>query len=89
MNSIFSTRTSCYNGSDGSSEVYLVGGFAPYTYEFTYNNGSTQTVTLSSPNYTQLNIPYGTYSVLITDGNGCDISDTGFVDQPLPLEPSC
>ena len=54
--SIFSTRTSCYNGSDGSSEVYLVGGFAPYTYEFTYNNGSTQTVTLSSPNYTQLNV---------------------------------
>ena len=84
--SIFSTRTSCYNGSDGSSEVYLVGGFAPYTYEFTYNNGSTQIVTSSIPSLINSNVPYGTYSVLITDGNGCDISDTGFVDQPLPLE---
>ena len=33
-----------------------------------------------------MNVPYGVYSVLIVDGNGCDISDTGFVSQPLALE---
>ena len=63
-----------------------MGGYAPYTYEFTYDNGNIQTINSSNSSYTHVNIPYGVYSVLIVDGNGCDISDTGFVSQPLALE---
>ena len=81
-----SSETACYGSNDGSTIVTTQGGFAPYSYEFTYNNGSSQLVNSSNHTHTQVNVPYGIYSVLIVDGNGCDISDTGFVSQPLPLE---
>ena len=81
-----STETSCFNSNDASATVTTLGGYAPYTYEFTYDNGNLQTINSSNASYTQVNVPYGTYSVLIVDGNGCDISDTGFVSQPLALE---
>ena len=81
-----STSTSCYQGADGSATVNLSGGYAPYTHSWTYNNGNTISISTSSPSYTIANVPNGVYSVLIVDGNGCDISDTGFVSQPLPLE---
>ena len=81
-----STATSCFNSNDASTNVITVGGYAPYIYEFTYDNGNVQTINSSNASYTQVNVPYGVYSVLIVDGNGCDISDTGFVSQPLALE---
>ena len=81
-----STSTSCYQGADGSATVNLSGGYAPYSHSWTYNNGNTVSTSTSSASYTIANVPYGIYSVLIVDGNGCDISDTGFVSQPLPLE---
>ena len=81
-----SSETACYGSNDGSTVVTTQGGFAPYSYEFTYNNGSSQLINSSNHTHTQVNVPNGVYSVLIVDGNGCDISDTGFVSQPLPLE---
>ena len=86
VSSTTSTATSCFNSNDASTNVTTVGGYAPYTYEFTYDNGNVQTINSSNASYTQVNVPYGVYSVLIVDGNGCDISDTGFVSQPLALE---
>ena len=86
VSSTTSTATSCFNSNDASTTVTTVGGYAPYTYEFTYDNGNLQTINSSNASYTQVNVPYGVYSVLIVDGNGCDISDTGFVSQPLALE---
>ena len=86
VSSTTSTATSCFNSNDASTNVITVGGYAPYTYEFTYDNGNVQTINSSNASYTQVNVPYGVYSVLIVDGNGCDISDTGFVSQPLALE---
>ena len=86
VSSTTSTETSCFNSNDASTNITTVGGYAPYTYEFTYDNGNIQTINSSNSSYTHVNIPYGVYSVLIVDGNGCDISDTGFVSQPLALE---
>jgi len=86
VSSTTSTETSCFNSNDASTTVVTAGGYAPYTYEFTYDNGNVQTINSSNASYTQVNVPYGVYSVLIVDGNGCDISDTGFVSQPLALE---
>ena len=72
MSSTTSTATSCFNSNDASTNVITVGGYAPYTYEFTYDNGNVQTINSSNASYTQVNVPYGVYSVLIVDGNGCE-----------------
>ena len=86
VSSTTSSETSCYGASDGSATIDVLGGYAPYTYYWTYNNGSSVTTNSQNPTYANANVPYGVYSVLIVDGNGCDISDTGFVSQPLALE---
>jgi len=86
VSSTTSTVTSCFNSNDASATVTTTGGYAPYTFYWTYNNGSSVTTNSQIPTFTIANVPYGVYSVLIVDGNGCDISDTGFVSQPLPLE---
>jgi len=49
--------------TDGSATVVATGGAAPYTYQ--WNDSS------NSPTATINNIPAGTYSVTVTDANGC------------------
>ena len=54
-------------GGNGSLiEVFAFGGTAPYTY--LWSDGST--------NQTLFNPPAGTYTVIVTDANGCTISET-------------
>jgi gliding motility-associated-like protein len=55
------SSSNCLAGVTGSVTVNTVGGTAPFTYN--WSNGST-TQNLNS-------VPQGTYSVLITDANGC------------------
>lgn len=52
---------SCETSEDGSAEAVVSGGFAPYTYA--WDNGSTGAM-LSD-------VAAGTYSVIVTDANGC------------------
>ena len=54
-------NVTCFNGCDASIEAVVSGGVAPYS--FLWSNGAT----------TQVNpdLPFGTYSVTVTDGNGC------------------
>lgn len=52
---------SCPNGNDGSIVAAVEGGTLPYT--FAWSNGST--------NQDQDNLTAGTYSLTITDANGC------------------
>ncbi len=47
--------------ADGSATVSVSGGQSPYTYQWN-NNGTTATIN---------NIPAGTYTVTVTDANGC------------------
>lgn len=69
MNSL---NVSCNNGSNGSASVNGNGGTAPYSY--VWSNGSTQSQIS--------NLPTQTYSVTITDANGCTAVNAVAITQP-------
>jgi hypothetical protein len=74
--SLVVTNVSCNGGSNGSIGVNSSGGVAPYNYSWTGNG------TGGNP---RTNLAAGTYTVTVTDANGCTTSATGTVGQPAPL----
>ncbi len=62
------TDVSCGGGNNGSATVIVSGGTAGYTYS--WNTIPAQTTATAS------NLASGNYSVLITDANGCSISES-------------
>jgi len=69
-----SNNVSCNGGSNGSAVTAISGGLAPYTY--TLNGGSSQ----SSGTYS--NLTAGTYTVEVTDANGCTDTQPVTITQP-------
>lgn len=68
-----STRTSCFEGDDGTATVDVAGGVLPYTFQWNDLTGqTTQTAT---------NLVAGNYEVIITDGRGCSTTRTADVDS--------
>lgn len=65
----------CNNGHDGQASIDVNGGTFPYAYN--WSNGDT----LSMSNQ----LSYGTYSFVVTDANGCILSDSIMINQPDPL----
>jgi PKD repeat protein len=59
-------EASCPNTSDGVLDVEVLGGEAPYT--FNWSNGSTEAAIMDLP---------GTYDLLVTDANGCILALEG------------
>ena len=66
------SNVSCFNGNNGSISLNVSGGTSPYTYS--WSDGSSS-ASLS-------NLIAGTYSVTVTDANGCTISDATTITQP-------
>jgi hypothetical protein len=73
------TNVSCFNGNNGSARVTPGGGTSPYTYLWSPSSQSGQTAT---------NLTAGTYTVTVTDANGCSITSTATVTQPTALTAS-
>ena len=80
------TDVSCFGANDGSIDLSLNGGTLPYTYAWS-NLASTEDI---------FNLGPGTYSVTVTDDQGCIYSNSAMVNQPLDLvtttsgtDPSC
>ncbi|MCF8257235.1 MAG: gliding motility-associated C-terminal domain-containing protein [Flavobacteriales bacterium] len=59
------TDVSCNGGSDGSIDMTVSGGTAPYIYQWFPGGQTTEDIT---------NLPEGDYSVVVTDANGCTSS---------------
>ncbi len=71
------TDVQCNGGNNGSATVVASGGTAPYSYS--WNSTPAQTTATAS------NLPAGTYTVIVTDANGCTKGDTVKLTQPTLL----
>ncbi|MFY7990139.1 MAG: HYR domain-containing protein [Fluviicola sp.] len=69
------TDVSCFGFGDGSIDLTLTNGAAPY--QTNWSNGQT-TEDLSG-------LTPGTYTVGVTDNNGCTTADTAVITQPTAL----
>jgi gliding motility-associated-like protein len=75
----------CNGDSNGSIDIDVSGGIAPYNYEWT-NSSGTPVSSIQDP----VGLPADTYSLTITDANGCVFSfaDLATIAEPPPLEAS-
>jgi hypothetical protein len=67
-------NVSCYGGINGSATVTANGGTTPYSYS--WNTSPIKTTT------TVNGLTAGTYTVTVTDGNGCVITQLVTITQP-------
>ncbi|MFN8154104.1 MAG: gliding motility-associated C-terminal domain-containing protein [Bacteroidia bacterium] len=67
-----SSAALCFGQNSGSISISPSGGTAPYTYLWS-NGGSTAS---------QSNLPSGTYTVTVSDANGCTLIRSGVITQP-------
>ena len=65
----------CNGQASGSASANVLGGVAPLTYAWS-NGATSQTVN---------NLPSGTYTVTITDANGCIITENLTITEPVAL----
>ncbi len=66
---------SCPSAIDGSLSINAFGGTAPYTYA--WDNGTF--------GFQRNNLSAGTYSITVTDFNGCSLSSSITLQDPTPL----
>ena len=73
------TNVSCFGGTNGTATVTAAGGTAPYTYDWSPNGYSGDgTATYST-------LIAGTYTVTVTDANGCTATGSRVVTQPTAV----
>jgi len=69
---MFTTHNACFGDATGSALAIVTGGVLPYT--FIWSNGATV-------EYID-NLTAGTYTVTVTDGNGCQFEGQAVITQP-------
>jgi gliding motility-associated-like protein len=69
----------CKGFSNGSATVSAAGGSFPYTYSWDANAGA-------QSGATALNLPEGSFLVIVTDANGCSASATALIEEPSKVE---
>lgn len=71
-----SSQVSCFGGMDGTAGVIGAGGTVPYAFNWMPGN-------VSGPNVSQLSV--GTYTLTLTDNNGCSLIDSVSITQPTKI----
>src|SRR5690606_24357440 len=72
------TNVSVYGGNDGAATTSVTGGTAPYPYSWPPSGGTGASAS---------NLAAGTYTVTVTDANGCKTTQTVAITQPpVPYE---
>jgi len=66
----------CNGGNTGAIAITTSGGTAPYTYSWTGSANTNEDLT---------NATAGPYTVTVTDANGCPISTSAAINQPIAL----
>lgn len=74
---INSSDVTCNSGNDGIVEIGVTQGTPPYLYSW---DNSISTSTIANDLYV------GTHTVTITDNNGCAITESETINEPLPLK---
>ncbi|MGB1003046.1 MAG: T9SS type A sorting domain-containing protein, partial [Salibacteraceae bacterium] len=75
ISTVSGTDISCFGMNDGSVSSITNGGTSPYTHM--WSNGSSAV--------SQSNLMMGTYSVVITDANGCMSNGSAMVNEPAEI----
>ncbi|MFH1321751.1 MAG: PKD domain-containing protein, partial [Bacteroidota bacterium] len=78
LTNVFSSiDADCNGNATGEATANISGGTTPYTYQ--WNDGNLQTTG------TATGLIAGTYSVLVTDSNGCNITNNITINEPVPI----
>ena len=73
----------CYGDSDGNISYTITGGHANYTVVLSLAGTDLQTVTQTTDgDYSLSGLTAGTYTVTVTDANGCTATTSATVSQP-------
>ena len=67
-------NVNCYNGNDGEATAAASGGIGPYTYFWSPDGATDQTIT---------GLIAGEYILLVTDANGCTGTGMAIISQPV------
>ncbi len=70
----------CGNDCDGSIDVLVSGGFAPYTFNWSPEPPAGQGTA------TNTDLCAGEYTLIVTDNAGCSHTESWIIDAPEPLE---
>jgi uncharacterized repeat protein (TIGR01451 family)/gliding motility-associated-like protein len=73
------SNVACFGGANGSATVSVTGGVPPYSYNWSPSGGNSEKA---------VNLTSGTYTILITDKEGCSISKSVTISQPNVLNAS-
>jgi len=71
-----STSVSCFGGSNGTATVTASGGASPYSYNWSPSGGTSATAT---------GLAAGSYTIQVTDNNGCTTPMSINISQPPAL----
>ncbi|MCB0540903.1 MAG: SprB repeat-containing protein, partial [Bacteroidetes bacterium] len=72
----------CYGVGLGTAAISITGGTSPYTYDWSHLAPTSPTNNLSDTAY---NLTAGTYTILVTDDNGCTFYDSVIITEPNPI----
>jgi hypothetical protein len=81
---ISSNPLNCFEDASGQATISVFGGFGPYTYNWNYPGGSLQSQSNLESNV-KGNLPSGITSVIVSDVNGCVVTNQTNLTEPNQL----